>query len=382
LAKANADLDRETAKAIDTYAKTVRDFDKQEKRLAESYDRSWEERNRAFLEARGDANEAFAKQVTDAQKQISNAVQNAVSEQRAQLLQASQQLAAFRVAETDSARTSSEALGDLAERESKATTREEQQAIIKERLKMQNAQGAAAVALQKQISQGQGNLHTEAEKTQLAIEKSAQEMVDQIKEMTKEFEKQQKRATEARDRADAEALRAYEEQTADMAEARKEAAGAHREQMGELDRRRREAQQQANEARAKAEEAMRKARQNHLEAVAKAEEAKQEAIRQADEARDESIQQAADALEAAREKHEEAMEKARQDLALAQDNVRSLLAVKDELQTQTPILEEIARQRHPIQVDMNNMNIEEGDVEFLERAAERAEELANAPIGS
>jgi hypothetical protein len=44
-------------------------------------------------------------------------------------------------------------------------------------------------------------------------------------------------------------------------------------------------------------------------------------------------------------------------------------------------MDDLIEKWRPIEIDMSNMNVEEGDVEFLERAADGAEELAAAPIG-
>lgn len=370
LANTLADIDAAVAKAVQGAVDANAKIDDQEERALAGFSRAMAERQRAFEEQNSDAAEKLGEQLQQIQEQIGQASFDAIQRQREQISQLSAQLAQLRAQEADTLRQASISLEDIAIKELKATTGDERQQLARERIRLQAEQGAAAVALQKQISQGQAEFNKSLEDQQLGALKQIADLQKQGVKAVEEFEKDKRRRLEEFQRQNLEANTRLIEQFKEFDARRLDINAKLADQLRELQKRREDAKKQAEEAKRKAEEALKESQRQHDEAIAKA-----------NEQLNTEERNAAVSLKDANDKHKEEMNTAVESLNEARKQAGLTENLRDLASYQAELLEKLLAKREPFRIEMNNANIEEGDVEFLERAAEQAEELANAPIG-
>jgi hypothetical protein len=359
-----AALAEQAERAVREFERRMQELAEREQELRETFERERREREQAFVESQLAQMRQFQQQAQELSRGIAQAVADAVRQQRDQLVQLSQQLADLRAREADQARRASEQLQDLATKELLATTPEERSRLAQERVRLQAEQGAQAVALQQEITRGQAGLHQTLE---AVMEQAMRQLAQQLEQQTRtvqEFKEQQARAAQEFAQQQAQALEQFQRQLEQLERQRAELAQQHAERLQELRRQREEAEKQAQRAREEAVRQFQAAERRHQEQL--------EALRQqreAEEARAERELQQAEA------RFQQQMQQAQAALALAERQAGILGEMHGTLREAHTVLEAIADKLDmPRQVVFNlqNMNVEEGDVEFLERAAEAA----------
>lgn len=370
LQQAEADIDAAIKSAIASYIAGLAAIEAQEAKLRSDFARSADERSRQFREQAAEAARQLARQLRETSRQIAQTVFEATQRQREQLQQLAQQLADLRSREFDEARSISVQLEDIALRALTAQTEEERQEIARERIRLQAEAGAQAVQLQREISRGQFDLRDQAEKANEALIKAVDDLRRQSVQAINDFNISQRKAFDDFIRAQRDAERQFREQLVALEKQREELAAQLRAQLEELRKRREEARKAAKEAK--------EAAQKQLD---EAERVNQEQLKKAQDQLDLAERLSIEELRAAQDKFNEQMAVAQEALRAAQHQAGLTDQLYNESRKHTSQLDDLITKWRPIQIDMTNSNVEEGDVEFLERAAELAEARAMAPIG-
>lgn len=370
LQKTEADINAAIASAIASYNTALAGLASQEAKLRSDFAKSQAERARSFTEQAAAAAQSLAQQLRETSRQIAQTVFDATRRQREQLQQLAQQLSDLRSRDADESRSLSVRLQDIALKEFKATTEEERQELLRERIRLQADAGAQSVQLQREINRGQSGLRQQTEATNDDMLAAVDALRQQAVTAIDNFRREQQQALQELIRAQKEAEEQFREQLKAIEKQRAELEAALRAQLEELRKRREEARKQAKEAKEAAQRALDEAERIHQEQLQKAQD-------QLDLAERLSIEE----LNAAQDKFNEQMAVAQEALNAAQRQAGSLDNINNRLQGTNSRLDTLINQRRPFQINMPNMNVEEGDVEFLEHAAEEAEELARQPIG-
>jgi TP901 family phage tail tape measure protein len=337
--------------------------------VAESQ-RAAAESARTNVEQMRDRFEQFRQQTEAASRQIGSTIFQAVEQQRDQLRQLSEQLSDLRSREVEDVRNTAIRIEDIALKEFTARTHEEQQAIVRERIRLQAEQGAAAVALQKEITRGQADLHKQLTAGEQALIAQVAALRTQQFEAQKAFEKESQRAAEAAVRAEQTAKENTDRQLDALAKQRRDAFAEHTARMLEL-------RKQEEDAKKRAEEEEKRA-QKELD---EAERVNQAQLQKLQDQLDNDELLFNREMNSAQDKFNEQMAVATDQLNEARKMAGLMPVLTDGVTAMNGKMDDLIEKWRPIEIDMSNMNVEEGDVEFLERAADGAEELAAAPIG-
>jgi TP901 family phage tail tape measure protein len=363
LEKENASIDAAMEEARKNAFDALGQLDRQESDLRTQFAVDQAQRARDFIQTLQDQQRELAKTLDDINVQITKTVFDATRQQREQLSQLAAQLADLRSQEADTARGASIQINDLAFKELVATTAEERSKLAEERIRLQAEQGAAAVALNKQIVRGQAQMHQTTEDASIQLLGQIAELQRSANTAIQDFLVGQQRAREDFFNAQALAQWQFEKQVEALDRQREETLAALRDQLAALEKRRAEAKKQAEEAKKKAQEALDEARQHHQEAIDKAQEQLNAAI-----------ELAAQAEASAQSKFVDQMSVARAHLQAAIQMV-SMLGQNTEILAQV-----LARNGIEQKYEFNNLVLQETAVDFLEVSVEAVEEELRARV--
>jgi TP901 family phage tail tape measure protein len=376
IAKIRANLDTELAKiargredAIAQLAKQLRDIGRQEDKAFKQYSDSTTERNRAFNESSADRRESFEKANKDAAETLAQAIADSMDRLRDGITQSLRQTSDTIRQEVSRMRSASEAREDASLAGFNQDYVNQQKALMDVNRRAAE-EGEQAMEAIRQVERARGDAAKAAEKERLALIRTIKEAEKAKKEREEQFEKEQKRAQEADDRALEQAEKAYDLQLEQFAQQRKDADQQHSDRMAEFDRQEQEARTRAAADEARARRELDEAERQHLEEMQKL----QDQLDLADRL-------AAEEMQAANDKFQLEMAVAENELNEARRAADALTNIDTKMSRANVQLDQLLQQRHPIEINMSNMNVEEGDVEFIERSMERAEELAQSPIG-